>query len=331
MNLYSRNSTARRGHAQTQSVPSQPQGSKLPYLSQWCQHRWVMISALVPFAIHHVWLSAFPGQGFLGKAEMFLLYFISHIAIVTRETYMFRGLGEKYGYLDEEAHGRDKVRTFGLRRTLADLLKAASWRTVLLVSLSYSTGTPPAMVLSNWKWWLQLVWKIGLYGVVLDFWFYWYHRAMHEVGPLWKYHRTHHSTRHPVAFLHGHSDYAQEILDVVVIPFMTYITFQAMGLSFDFYEWWICQGYVSYMEAMAHSGLRIHAVAPSTLTWLLKALHAELAIEDHDLHHRRGWRKSFNYGKQSRLWDRAFGTCHDRIESTEANVDFHHLVKMPIT
>ncbi|RMZ86784.1 hypothetical protein DV736_g5990, partial [Chaetothyriales sp. CBS 134916] len=54
------------------------------------------------------------------------------------------------------------------------------------------------------------------------------------------------------------------------------------------------------------------------------ALAANSVIEDHDLHHRVGWKKSHNYGKQTRLWDRLFGTCTDRIECHYSNIDWSH-------
>jgi sterol desaturase/sphingolipid hydroxylase (fatty acid hydroxylase superfamily) len=56
----------------------------------------------------------------------------------------------------------------------------------------------------------------------------------------------------------------------------------------------------------------------------------ELCVEDHDLHHRQGWRKSHNYGKQTRVWDRLFGTCGTRIESVPDNVDYVNQAYMPI-
>jgi sterol desaturase/sphingolipid hydroxylase (fatty acid hydroxylase superfamily) len=97
-----------------------------------------------------------------------------------------------------------------------------------------------------------------------------------------------------------------------------------------FYEWWICHQYVVFAELAGHSGLRVHASPPSTLSWLLRWFDAELVIEDHDLHHRKGWKKSHNYGKQTRLWDRVFGTCCDRIESVQGNVDYVNQSPMPL-
>jgi sterol desaturase/sphingolipid hydroxylase (fatty acid hydroxylase superfamily) len=66
------------------------------------------------------------------------------------------------------------------------------------------------------------------------------------------------------------------------------------------------------------------------MAWLLEIFDANIVVEDHDLHHRKGWRKSHNYGKQTRLWDRIFGTCIDRIESKAENVDYINKGDMPI-
>lgn len=49
----------------------------------------------------------------------------------------------------------------------------------------------------------------------------------------------------------------------------------------------------------------------------------ELCLEDHDLHHRQGWKKSGNYGKQTRMWDVIFGTCKPRIESQDQYIDWN--------
>lgn len=161
-------------------------------------------------------------------------------------------------------------------------------------------------------------------------WFYWYHRAMHEFPTLWGYHRMHHLTKHPNASLAAYAGNVQKFIDMVAVPMMTFATFKAFGHSLGFYEWWICHEYVVYTELWGHSGVRVHWAPPSTLIWVLKYLGAEMVVEDHDLHHRRGWRESHNYGKQSRLWVRAFGTCGDRIESVEENVDYSTNAYMPI-
>ena len=179
----------------------------------------------------------------------------------------------------------------------------------------------------NWLW---LPLEAGLYGIILDFWFYWYHRLMHEIGSLWQYHRTHHLTKHPNPLLTLYADTEQEFFDILGIPLLTYFSMKAMGMPMGFYEWWICHQYVVFAEVAGHSGLRIHTSPPNTLSPLLRWFNCELIIEDHDLHHRKGWKSSGNYGKQTRLWDVVFGTCKDRIECQDDNIDWENTISMPI-
>ena len=71
-------------------------------------------------------------------------------------------------------------------------------------------------------------------------------------------------------------------------------------------------GLFQYVEMLGHSGVRSYW--PHPILWWLKAFDMELAVEDHDLHHRFG-KSGKNYGKQTRVWDRIFGTVGERIET----------------
>ena len=42
----------------------------------------------------------------------------------------------------------------------------------------------------------------------------------------------------------------------------------------------------------------------------------------YDLHHRHGYREATNYSKQTRLWDRLFGTDRPREELRHENIDY---------
>lgn len=192
----------------------------------------------------------------------------------------------------------------------------------------------PASLASRCLWplaaWPPFLLKLSLYGVVLDFFFYIYHRACHEIPFLWKYHRTHHLTKHPTAALAGFADDEQELIESTIVPFLTFAGLWVVGLKPSFYEWWVCFAYITYSEAFGHSGLRVHVVVPSPISGVLELLGMEMVLEDHDLHHRRGWKKSFNYGKQTRVWDRLFGTCTDRLEAKASNIDNETVVRMPL-
>jgi sterol desaturase/sphingolipid hydroxylase (fatty acid hydroxylase superfamily) len=153
---------------------------------------------------------------------------------------------------------------------------------------------------------------------------------MHDVDWLWQFHRTHHLTKHPNPLLSLYADTEQEIMDIAGIPFLTWLSIRALGLPMGYYDWWVCNQFIVFVEMYGHSGLRIQASPPSTVTPLLRLAGCELVIEDHDLHHRKGWKKSVNYGKQTRLWDRLFGTLGQRVENVEGNLDYDHPVTMPI-
>ncbi|KAL4890962.1 hypothetical protein BDV59DRAFT_183458 [Aspergillus ambiguus] len=236
-----------------------------------------------------------------------------------------RRLGRVYGFLDGDKHERDDIPDVGVKRVATELLSVPSLRLAMSIYLSYRPKELPFSF--NWG---MLALEAGAYSITVDFWFYWYHRLMHSVTPLWKFHRTHHLTKHPHPLLGAYADHEQEMMDILGIPFLAYGTLKLMGFPMSFYEWYICYQYVVFSEIIGHSGLRVHGSAPSTINWLLELFDAELVIEDHDLHHRYGWRKSHNYGKQTRLWDRIFGTCRERIEGQKDNIDYENRVTFPL-
>ncbi|EAW12949.1 sterol desaturase family protein [Aspergillus clavatus NRRL 1] len=306
-----------------EDIPVHSKEEKIPFMTEWQTHRWVLVHALIPFICHWTYV-AYTGRN-LTPILAFLFYGTAFKVITVHELQILRRLGHTLGFLDGDKHERDGVPDVGVAKVVHSLVLTATFRPMFTVFFSYRTNLPPSSI--NWVW---LPLEIGLYSIVLDFWFYWYHRLMHDVGSLWKYHRTHHLTKHPNPLLTLYADTEQEFFDIAGIPLMAYFTLRFLGFPMGFYEWWFCHQYVVFAELAGHSGLRLHTSPPSTLTWLLKLLDAELVIEDHDLHHRKGWKKSHNYGKQTRLWDRIFGTCHERIESATDNVDYDTKISMPL-
>jgi sterol desaturase/sphingolipid hydroxylase (fatty acid hydroxylase superfamily) len=303
----------------------------VPYFVEWRSHVWVLLHASMPLLLHQIILSI-TGARSLPPPAVVALYFFGFNWSVVRQIRAVARLGLEIGYLDGDVHARDGVPDVGVAQVVASLWKMTGSRMIAAVLLSYD-GTSPATTLASPRWWARLWLQVGLYGIVLDFWFYVYHRAMHDVPALWRFHRTHHLTKHPNALLSAYADHAQEAIDMVCVPLAAWFTFRLAGMPLGFYEWWVCQQYVTFTEVLGHSGLRAYGTPPSTLTWALRLLGAELSIEDHDLHHRTGWRSSHNYGKQTRLWDRVFGTCHDRVECEESNVEWtkgvHYAYTLP--
>lgn len=309
-------------------IPVHKKTDPIPYLGQTSQHAWVLVYTLLPIALHQAWLT-FTGIPFNGFAAA-NYYFLAWNLVIIREVHILRRLGHKYGFLDGDVAERDGIPDVGVPRIAASLYKTTGTRIAMAAYLTYSSAVSPLQILSNWQWWGWLALEIGLYPLVIDFWFYLYHRAMHDIGPLWKFHRTHHLSKHPNPLLSAYADHEQEFFDMVVIPMLTYFTLKTMGVPIGFYDWFICHQYVSYTEVWGHCGIRVYLSPPSTFNPILTALDAEIIIEDHDLHHRKGYRKSHNYGKQTRVWDRLFGTTHKRIECVPENIDYVNQATIPI-
>ncbi|OJD23490.1 hypothetical protein ACJ73_05152 [Blastomyces percursus] len=307
-------------------VPVHKKTDKLPYMPQWSMHRWVLFYAALPMAAHQLY-SSYTGRA-LGAFPVFMLYFMAFNAMVIYQVHILRRLGHIWGFLDGDKHERDGVPDVGISKVVKSLYKTTGARIIVAACLTYNADMDYLPL--NGTHWLWLPLNVGVYGIVLDFWFYWYHRAMHDVKFLWKFHRTHHLTKHPNPLLSAYADHEQEFFDMVCVPVMAYLSLKMFGLPMGFYDWWVCHAYIVFAEVFGHSGLRMHTSVPSTAMWLLQLLDADIVIEDHDLHHRKGWRKSHNYGKQTRLWDRIFGTCLPRIESVEENIDYENVATMPL-
>lgn len=311
-------------------VPVHAKTDKVPYLSQWSQHLFVIVFGFLPIAIHQLWLSLSGSKSPFSSWGILLLYETIYNFVAVHEVNMFRKMAHKYGFFDGDKSARDGIPDHAAGKLVLSIYKVTLARIGMAIYLTYDGQTSPMEAMSSRAWWAWAAVCVGVYPIVLDFWFYWYHRAMHDVSFLWKFHRTHHTTKHPNALMTVYADHEQELIDIVGIPLMTYLTMKYMGFPIDFYTWWVCQQYVIYTEIWGHCGVRVHFTPPSTLHWLLTALHSEISIEDHDLHHRKGWRKSHNYGKQTRLWDQIFGTCIPRIESKDDNIDWKNPAHMPL-
>lgn len=305
------------------SFPVADKADKVPYVSEWSLHRWIALRLAVPLLLHHVLVAHYGIT--LHPVAAFFLYSVAFKLFGVSTMHMLRRVGAQHGFLDGQVP-RDGIPDDSVGKVAMSLISTSTYRPVLAVMLAYDRTAPPAL---SWMVPAQLT----LYTVVLDFWFYWYHRLMHEVPWLWKLHSTHHLTRHPNATLTLFADEVQEIFDIAGIPLFAYWTIRYLvpvlgGSNFGFYEWWFCGMYVAFIELAGHSGLRVFAQPPGSFG-ILRSAGIELCIEDHDLHHRRGWKKSGNYGKQTRVWDTLFGSKIPREECTEDNVDWSQRVAIP--
>lgn len=309
-------------------LPIHPKTDRIPYMAQLSQHRFVLVFACIPILLQQacVYLT---GHN-LGPWPTFFLYNIAYTINAIHESHMFRNIAYEHGCLDGDTTDRDGIPNTGAGKIIGSLQKLAALRIGLATFATYQPQLSPVDAISDVSSWLPFLVKLSLYGLILDFWFYIYHRACHEVPSLWKYHRTHHLAKHPSPIHTGWADDEQEIIEMFIVPLLTFGTFWAIGLPLGFYEWWLCLEYLTYSEILGHSGIRVHAVVVSPISSLHQLCGTELAVEDHDLHHRTGWRKSFNYGKNSMVWDKLFNTCTDRLEAKASNIDFDRVVWMPL-
>ncbi|RMD41508.1 hypothetical protein DV735_g3605, partial [Chaetothyriales sp. CBS 134920] len=300
-------------------VPVFPKTAKVPATDALSFNVWIILHAVWPMAIQYAY-NTLTGKP-ISPLAAFLLYLMAMRVNALHEVAVLRRLGHQYGFLDGDKAPRDQVPDSGVAKTLLSMQLTTAVRPLLATALepsSFVTLTP----------WIAV--EIILYPVVLDFFFYTYHRACHEYDSLWKYHRTHHLSKHPSPVLSAFSDWQQELIEIALVPLLTYGTLKLVGLPITFHDWWICHEYIIFTEVLGHSGLRLFAYAPHPLSPVLDWFDCELSIEDHDLHHRVGWKKSHNYGKQTRVWDRLFGTCTGRIETAASNIDWSQKVKIPL-
>lgn len=305
------------------AIPVHQKTDPVPYLPNWQLNAFVLFWSAVPLVAHQVLFNLTGWNMPLSVAYFY--YGFAVTAFGLHELRMLRRLGHRHGYLDGDKHGRDDVPDATVQKVANSLLAAIVFRPMVLIFLSYRADLTPDSI----NFYL-LPLQAALYPIVTDFWFYWYHRLMHDVPFLWKFHRTHHLTKHPNALLTIFADTEQEIFDIVVIPALSFFGMKAIGLEMGFYSYFVSHMYVWFTELLGHSGLRVHLYAASPISGLLGWLGVELALEDHDLHHRTGWKKSHNYGKQSRVWDTIFGTTTKRIECTETNVNYNDIASFPL-
>ncbi|GAA5851144.1 hypothetical protein JCM9279_000337 [Rhodotorula babjevae] len=207
------------------------------------------------------------------------------------------------GTFDEKNIGRDRTPDKSVKHLAGGITAYMIVRTGFTFYLHYSRDISP---LTDFTWTFPL--RLAAWQVTLDYFFYCYHRASHEVDSLWFIHMHHHTTKHPTAILAILAEEYQEVLEVFLIPLTA-----TLLIPMSFSEMWMTLCYTLYVEILGHSGVRSFFGHP-ILTAPLEPLGMGLIVEDHDLHHRFG-KSGLNYGKQSRVWDRIFGTCGERIET----------------
>ncbi len=139
--------------------------------------------------------------------------------------------------------------------------------------------------------------EIVLAFLIMDCWYYWLHRVLHEVPLLWRAHLVH------------HSDIAIDIttaerhhpLETILSAFLGYVLLFAMGFSLTallFYS--LC---AKLSSLYTHANIRL----PDAMDRLLRHLFVTPAL--HAIHHSSYKPETnSNYGMVLSIWDRLFGT-----------------------
>ncbi|PKI82930.1 hypothetical protein MVES1_003771 [Malassezia vespertilionis] len=279
---------------------------KVPVNLEWEQQKRLFPVAILPILAR--WLFMKTTGYSVNPIVLYLLTIVYNQLFVRRHYKYLISLSKKHGFLDGEV-GRDALPENMTWKVFREFAQGALVRPLMVFVLAYNRYELPHLSL-----WLPV--QLAIFTLIADFVYYWAHRATHEVTSLWRYHQRHHTTKHPVAYLLGFADEPQEVFDALVSPVLAFLMYP---LGFDALYMWSL--YFNSVEIMGHAGIR--AYMPAILTSpLLRPFGLELVLEDHDLHHRFGWRDSYNYGKQSMFWDNIFGTMGERVETAEANVDY---------
>lgn len=136
-------------------------------------------------------------------------------------------------------------------------------------------------------------WLGALIGIlVYELGHYWYHRAVHEIGWLWRWvHQMHHSAESLDAF----GAYYLSPLDVVGFSTVaSLVFFPLLGLSME--AGLIAGAFLAFNAVFQHANIR----TPHWLGYFIQR------PESHGIHHGRGVHR-YNYSDLP-LWDMVFGT-----------------------
>lgn len=287
----------------------QPKNPNTPPIhGLWRERLWLLLNVPLPLIIHALWYYLVPENSYYHTwhpAVTYLFYFLSFFAYTMSLVHHIHYYMDYYGTFDEHKRPRDYVPDRMVVRLVLSVTVYMLARTAVGFLLGdYDRNEPPS--LGHTISWLFLA-KVSIWLIVLDFFFYCYHRACHEVPSLWKIHSLHHCTKHPTPIQSILAGDIQEVIEVFLIPFAS-----TLVVPLSTHEFWIAQCILIYVEAVGHSGIRAywpHVI----LSEVLRPFDMELCIEDHDLHHRLG-KNGMNYGKQTRIFDRIFGTVSRRVE-----------------
>jgi hypothetical protein len=147
-------------------VPIHSKDDSIPLLSDWEMQKWIIFHASLPLALQQL-MVYLTGYNF-GRFGAFLYYSLWFKAIAIHQIISMRHLGHIWGFFDGDKHARDEVPDWSVGKVIRSLIATSSFRPMMAVMIGYNRSLTPASI--DWFW---LPIEIGLYGIILDFWFYW--------------------------------------------------------------------------------------------------------------------------------------------------------------
>ncbi len=192
------------------------------------------------------------------------------------------------------------------------------WGCNLVVSLLIVLPVTLLAATHSQPWWsppLPAWFRLLIALLLLDLWIYWWHRASHRIGFLWRFHRVHHldqwlDVTSAVRFHFGEVILSALIRAVVIfcfaLPLASVIVFETLVLI---------------VTAFHHSNMRL----PKSLERVLSYLVITPSI--HWVHHHVTQPDTdSNYGTLFSFWDRLFGSRSNTRRTPEMAIgldNFH--------
>jgi sterol desaturase/sphingolipid hydroxylase (fatty acid hydroxylase superfamily) len=166
---------------------------------------------------------------------------------------------------------------------------------VVLVFVHRSIDAHAPVALRSWFIALPLVLRAAIAVLLGDVLVYWFHRACHRFGALWRFHAVHHSVER-LDWLAAHREHP---LDGVLTQLFQNLPAMVLGLPFE-----VLAVLIAFRGAWAifiHSNVRL-PLGP--LRMLLGA------PELHHFHHRKARETAHNFANLAPFLDVLFGTYH---------------------
>lgn len=148
-------------------------------------------------------------------------------------------------------------------------------------------------------------WANGFIGyLAVTFFIYWWHRARHASGVLWRvFHQVHHSPQRIQAIMAFYAHPADFVCNTLIINLVAYLL---LGLDAGAAAWTAV--WVGIFEVWEHTNI-------STPRWLGYVISRP---EMHRIHHERD-KHAHNYGLP--VWDMIFGTYENSLRRVECGFD----------